>query len=168
MSRIGCNKYTVNFIDDYSRFTWFYFRRPKSEVLDTLKKFYTYKLGLINPSKPSAQIQGRIHFVGILFISDSKVHQKFCPHTPQQNDIAERKNLHIMETNRALVLESKVPRTFWCEAAHTAIHLINRLPTGVLDNIFPFECLHGHPPTYLFMYIRAICTLNGPWPMIHN
>lgn len=35
-------KYFVRFIDDYSRFTWIYFLRFKSEVFSMFKKFLTY------------------------------------------------------------------------------------------------------------------------------
>ena len=45
------------------------------------------------------------------------IHQKSCPHTPQQNGIAERKNRHILETVRTLLIEALVPPQFWCEAA---------------------------------------------------
>lgn len=36
--------------------------------------------------------------------------QKSCPHTPQQNGIVERKNRHILETVRTLIVESRVPQ----------------------------------------------------------
>eukprot|EP00268_Persea_americana_P063208 TRINITY_DN8175_c0_g1_i7.p1 TRINITY_DN8175_c0_g1~~TRINITY_DN8175_c0_g1_i7.p1 ORF type:complete len:107 (-),score=6.52 TRINITY_DN8175_c0_g1_i7:1366-1686(-) len=40
------------------------------------------------------------------------IHQKSCPHTPQQNGIAERKNRHILEIVRTLLVESLVPPHF--------------------------------------------------------
>ena len=36
------SKYFVTFIDDYSRFTWVYFLRSKSEVLSVFKTFLAY------------------------------------------------------------------------------------------------------------------------------
>lgn len=41
------------------------------------------------------------------------------------------------ECARDLLIESQVPRTFWCEAVHTAGYLINRLPVKLLDKISP-------------------------------
>lgn len=35
-------KYFVTFIDDYSRFTWVYFLRSKSEVFSVFKSFFAY------------------------------------------------------------------------------------------------------------------------------
>ena len=40
------------------------------------------------------------------------VHHSSCPHTPQQNGVAERKNCHIIETARTLLLHSNVPVKF--------------------------------------------------------
>lgn len=34
------------------------------------------------------------------------IHQKSCPHTPQQNGITKRKNPHILETTLTLLAES--------------------------------------------------------------
>lgn len=53
------------------------------------------------------------------FLSDKGlIHQKSCPHIPQQNGIVERKNRYILETVSTLLVESLVPPQFWCEAYH--------------------------------------------------
>ncbi|GKF80779.1 putative ribonuclease H-like domain-containing protein, partial [Tanacetum coccineum] len=36
--------------------------------------------------------------------------------TPQQNDVAERKNNTLIETTRTMLADSKLPTTFWAEA----------------------------------------------------
>jgi hypothetical protein len=45
--------------------------------------------------------------------------------TPQQNGVAERKNRHLLDVVRTLLLESSVPSKFWVEALSTAVYLIN-------------------------------------------
>ncbi|KAJ0939464.1 putative RNA-directed DNA polymerase [Helianthus annuus] len=42
---------------------------------------------------------------------------------------------------RALMLESKVPKSFWPEAINTAVYLFNRLPTKALDLKTPLDTL---------------------------
>lgn len=55
------------------------------------------------------------------------IHQSSCPHTPQQNGIAERKHRHIIETTRTLLINANVPLKFWGDAVLTAGYLINRM-----------------------------------------
>jgi hypothetical protein len=61
------------------------------------------------------------------------IHETSCPQTSQQNDVAEWKNRHILETTRALLHGSHVPIRYWPDAVSTTIHLLNRLPSKVLN-----------------------------------
>ncbi|KAA0067280.1 Integrase, catalytic core [Cucumis melo var. makuwa] len=74
--------------------------------------------------------------------------QRSCPHTSQQNGRVERKQHHILDSVRALLLFASCPEKFWGEAALTSVYTINRLPSSVLQNISPFERLYGTPPNY--------------------
>ncbi|RVW59204.1 Retrovirus-related Pol polyprotein from transposon RE1 [Vitis vinifera] len=76
------------------------------------------------------------------------ISQRSCPSTPQQNGVAERKNRHLLDVVRTLLLDSSVPPRFWCEALSTAVHLINRLPSPMLNHVSPFSKLFGHSPLY--------------------
>ncbi|CAL8997967.1 unnamed protein product [Prunus brigantina] len=76
------------------------------------------------------------------------ISQRSCPSTPQQNGVAERKNCHLLNVVRTLLLESSTPSRFWCEALSTAVHLINRLPSPTLHHNSPFTKLFGRPPSY--------------------
>nr|GFB24555.1 putative ribonuclease H-like domain-containing protein [Tanacetum cinerariifolium] len=77
----------------------------------------------------------------LFFQSKGIVHQTTCPHTPEQNGVAERKNRLLLEMTRALIIESHVPKSFWPEALATATYLINRLPTKILKMKTPLETL---------------------------
>ncbi|RVX01548.1 Retrovirus-related Pol polyprotein from transposon RE1 [Vitis vinifera] len=70
------------------------------------------------------------------------LHQSSCAHTPQQNGVAERKNRHLVETARTILLHSNVPFRFWGDAVLTACYLINRMPSSVLHDQIP----HFLPP----------------------
>uniref|UniRef100_A0A8R7QTF3 Integrase catalytic domain-containing protein n=1 Tax=Triticum urartu TaxID=4572 RepID=A0A8R7QTF3_TRIUA len=73
-------------------------------------------------------------------------HRVSCPHTSQQNGIAERKHRHLVETGLALLAHSSLPLRFWDEAFLTACYLINRMPTPVLNKDTPlFRLFHVQP-----------------------
>lgn len=87
-------------------------------------------------------------------------HQVSCPHAHQQNGSAERKHRHIVEMGLTLLAHVCVPLKFWDEAFLTAVFLVNRLPSKVINNETPFECLHGQQPDYSFLHTFG-CTV---WP----
>ncbi|GJV51336.1 putative ribonuclease H-like domain-containing protein [Tanacetum coccineum] len=47
--------------------------------------------------------------------------------TPQQNGVAERRNMTLIEAARTMLADSKLPTTFWAEAVSTACYVQNRV-----------------------------------------
>lgn len=76
--------------------------------------------------------RGRLHIYGFLrlFIKKGELFIKIFSTNPTTNWNCRRKNQHIIKTVQ--VIESMVPYTFWCEAAHMIVHLINRPPSTTL------------------------------------
>ncbi|CAL2264875.1 unnamed protein product [Prunus armeniaca] len=74
------------------------------------------------------------------------IHETTCPQTPQQNGVAEQKNRHFLETSRALLIGAHVPCHHWDDAIVTAVHLINRMFSGVLTFKTPLQVLAQHRP----------------------
>jgi hypothetical protein len=70
-------------------------------------------------------------------------HQTTCPYTPEQNGVAERKNRHLLEVARSMMISMNVPKYLWGQAVLTATMLINRRPSRVLEWKSPFEMLKG-------------------------
>ena len=71
-----------------------------------------------------------------------------CAHTPQQNGVAKRKNRHLVETTRTILLHSNVPFRFWGDVVLTACYLINRMPSSVLHDQIPHSLLFPDQPLY--------------------
>ena len=74
--------------------------------------------------------------------------QRFCPYTPQQNGVVERKNQHLLDVVRILLIESSVPSKFWVETLSTVVHLINRLPMQTWQYDSPYLHSFGNHPKY--------------------
>ena len=90
-----------------------------------------------------------------------------APNTPQQNGTSERHHRHIVETGLTLLSQAHLSPSYWSYAFQTAVYLINRMPSSVLQNQSPFECLFGRLPDYTKMRIFG-CQCY-PWlKTLHN
>ena len=126
---------TFTFIDDFSRKTFVYFMKQKSEVLDKFKIFKA-----LVEKQTGLEIQKLRNDNGSEYTS--KAFKQFCeehgierqmsmPYTPQQNGVAERKNRTLFESARCMLQHKQLSNAFWAEAINTAIYVLNRAPTTV-------------------------------------
>ena len=74
------------------------------------------------------------------------MHQFSCPYTTQQNGLVERKHRHIIESSLSMVFQAKLHLTQRSSAVNTAIFLINRLPSTVLNFVSLWEVLFQSKP----------------------
>uniref|UniRef100_A0A2N9HPA0 Integrase catalytic domain-containing protein n=1 Tax=Fagus sylvatica TaxID=28930 RepID=A0A2N9HPA0_FAGSY len=81
-------------------------------------------------------------------ISHGITHQYTCPHTSQQNGLAERKHRHIVDIALTLISQSSLPLSFWPYAFSTAVYLINRVPPSNSKTSSPWELLFHRQPNY--------------------
>jgi hypothetical protein len=89
------------------------------------------------------------------------VHQTICVYIPQQNDIFERKNRHLLEMTRALMFENNVSKIFWSDAVQTITYLINRLPSVVLKKKSPIEIIyHNKSNTNHLRVFECVCFVH--------
>ncbi|GJZ66277.1 putative ribonuclease H-like domain-containing protein, partial [Tanacetum coccineum] len=72
--------------------------------------------------------------------------------TPQQNRVAERKNMTLIEAARTMLADSFLPNTFWAEAVNTACYVLNRVLVTKAQNKTPYELITGIKP--IISYIR--------------
>ena len=86
------------------------------------------------------------------------LHQSSCAHTSQQNGVTERKNRHLIETTRTLLLHYHVPFRFWGDAVLTACYLINGMPLSVLHDEIPHSLLFVDQPLYFLPPRVFSCT----------
>nr|GEV64641.1 ribonuclease H-like domain-containing protein [Tanacetum cinerariifolium] len=65
------------------------------------------------------------------------------PRTPQQNSIAERKNMTLIEAARTMLADSLLLILFWAETVNTACYVQNRILVTKPHNKTPYELLLG-------------------------
>ena len=76
------------------------------------------------------------------------IHESSCVYTPQQNGVVERKNRHILDLARTMMIQGHVPHHFWANAILTACYLITRMPSSVLDGAISYNVLYSSAPLF--------------------
>ena len=61
------------------------------------------------------------------------------PRTPQQNSIAEKKNMTLVEMDRTILCESQLPKYFWVEKVNTACYILNKALIKPILRKTPYE-----------------------------
>ena len=142
--------YFLTIVDDFSRNTWTFLMRNKTDVVNIISDFlvfiktqYSSLVLCIRSDNAKELCEGDILLV---YRKYGIKHQRSCPNTPQQNGIVERKHRHLLETARALYFQSRVPIKFWGECLLTATHIINRMPLRSVNFTSPYELLNGKKP----------------------
>jgi transposase InsO family protein len=132
-------KYFLTFIDDFSRCTWVYFLKLKSEVFDMflaykalVEKQYGHQLQklrtIMEVNMLTKNLQLTALHIGIQM-------QHIVPYTPQQNGVVERKNHTLKEMENCMIQSKGLSLHFWVEAINCANYIVNHTPTKDLKNI---------------------------------
>jgi transposase InsO family protein len=129
--------------------------KRKSEVFQCFKDFQTLVERQFDKKIRSIQTDwgGEYQALTSFFQHAGITHHVSCPHTHQQNGAAERKHRHIVQVGLTLLAHATMPLKFWDEAFLTAVFLINRLPSRVINNETPFYRLYDKDPEYLSLRI---------------
>jgi len=147
---VGRNKYYVSFVDDFSKFTWIYLIKYKSEVFQKFHEFQTMVERQFDRKILTMQTDwgGEYQRLHSFFDKAGIIHHVSCPHAHQQNGIVERKHRHIVEVGLSLLAYASMPLKFWDEAFTAAVFLINRMPCTALQHGTPLERLFKQAPDY--------------------
>lgn len=75
------------------------------------------------------------------YLSDYVIfRQTSCAYIFQQNNLAKRKNMHLLRVARSLVFAYHVPNSFWGEATLIVAYLINHFLSKSLKIQTPITC----------------------------
>jgi transposase InsO family protein len=126
---LGKHRYFIIFIDDFSRRTWVYFLKEKSETFFVFKKFKVFIENLSGECIKTLRSDRGGEFTSKEFINfcEQKGIRRFltAPYSPQQNGVTERKNRTILDMVRSMLKSKNMPKKFWAEAVRCAVYLQN-------------------------------------------
>jgi hypothetical protein len=143
-------KYFLTFIDDYSKRTWIYFLKLKSEIFDMflaykalVEKQYGHQILKLRYDNGGEYVNNKF----ITFCTEQGIQmQHTIPYTPQQNGVAKRKNRTLKEMANCMLQSKGLSLCFWAEAINCANYIVNHTPTKALKNITPKEAWSSIKP----------------------
>ena len=155
----GQKIYFITFIDDYSRYGYVYLLKHKSEGFDAFKVFKAEVENQLNKKiKILRTDRGGEYTSGILddFCKEHGIiHHYTLPYIPQQNGVAERRNRTLMDMVRSMMAYSDLPLSFWGEALHTAVYLLNHSPSKAIA-VTPYELWKGRKPSLRHLAVWGV------------
>ncbi|CAN0898812.1 Retrovirus-related Pol polyprotein from transposon RE1 [Linum grandiflorum] len=157
--------YFLTVVDDFSRCTWIFLMKNKSETRTLVESFCVMvSTQFAVPVRTIRTDQGVEFKMDTFFASHGIIHQTSCVETAPQNGRVEFKHQHLLAVARSLHFQCDFPLMFWGECILHACYLINRIPTPILDNKSPFEVLYKRAPTYdQGVWIFGICKHVSSW-----
>jgi hypothetical protein len=76
-----------------------------------------------------------------------------CPYTSPQNGKAKHIIRTINNVIHTLLIQASLPRRYWTEGLHTAVYLLNHLPTKTINAACPHVALFGSAPSYEHLHV---------------
>ena len=145
------SRYMLSFTNDFSRFSWIYFLKRKSDTLLRFQQFKamvelqsSHKLKAIRSDNGGEYISHAF----IRFCDDSGILRQLTQtYTPHQNGVSERKNRTLLDKARCMAFSSGIPTHLWTEAVAAANHVTNRTSTRANGGLTPYEKLIGQAPS---------------------
>lgn len=127
----GGAKYFITFTDAATDYTEISTLRQKSDAKIAIKQFIE-KMKTQTGRKPKIlrSDRGGEFIDGDLqtYLKNEGIKIQLTVHDcPQQNGIAERKNLTLLDAVRSMIYGSNLPKSLWGEALHNAVYTQNRI-----------------------------------------
>ncbi|GJV45172.1 putative ribonuclease H-like domain-containing protein [Tanacetum coccineum] len=155
VSSLMHKKYCLVVTDDYSNFTWVFFLTTKDETSEILKNFIKEIENLMDLKVKIIRSDNGTEFknkVTDYFCREKGIKREYSvARTPQQNGVAERRNMTLIEVARTMLADFKLPTTFWAEAVSTACYVQNRVLVVKPHNKTPYELFRSFKPALSFM-----------------
>ncbi|KAI3685467.1 hypothetical protein L6452_34711 [Arctium lappa] len=154
---LGGRRYILVIIDEFTRYTWVFFLRYKSDTTKEIINFIKKSEVLNGQLVRSVRSDNGTEFKNSMlddFFNEKGISQNFSAvRTPQQNDVVERKNRTLCEAARSMLSESHLPTYFWAEAINTACFTQNRSIIVKRHNKTPYEVFYGRKPNIGFLHV---------------
>jgi hypothetical protein len=124
-------RYILTFTDDYTRRSWIYLTRTRTELYNRFREWQMTAERQSNEELQAIRCDNAGEYLALaarLRQENGVVFEFTTPYTPEQNGVAERLNRTLTTKVRAMLAEAELPQWLWGEAAYAACYLHNRTP----------------------------------------
>jgi len=141
-------RFIITFIDEFSRKSWLFLIRSKSEAPDIIINFLKQLNNIIGNYKIRyfKSDTGREY--------DNKKVKNFCkdngiekiyspPYNPENNGLAERYNQTIISSTKTILFWTKLSDNFWDFAIQYSNYIYNKIPHSGIGNKIPDEVFYN-------------------------
>ncbi|KAI3767607.1 hypothetical protein L2E82_17860 [Cichorium intybus] len=143
-------RFYVTFTDDFSRYSYIYLIKQKSDTFEKFKEFKNEVENQLGRKIKTLRSDRGGKYLSIEFLEYLKecgiVSQLTPPRTPQLNGVAERRNRTLLDMVRSMMSRASFPIHFWGYALKTAAHILNLVPTTKVAKT-PHEMWTGKVPS---------------------
>lgn len=140
--------YFITFIDDYSRNTYVFFFKEKTDIviseifetfLNKIETKYETKIRALRTDNGTEYTNTKFQSI----IKNRGIeHQFTIPNCPEMNGVAERMNLSINEGATTMLLDAKLKQSYWPHAVTTFVKLKNLVPCSAVGYAIPYNRLN--------------------------
>uniref|UniRef100_T1IYA2 Endonuclease n=1 Tax=Strigamia maritima TaxID=126957 RepID=T1IYA2_STRMM len=170
---LGGSHHLLCMVDDSTRYTWIFPLKRKSQTFETYKNFHNrierlsgYKIKTIRTDRGGEFTAGEFED---FLTSQGMTIQRTNSYCPEMNGVAERVNRTVLNSVRAMLLSSGLPKHLWVELAMTLIYLKNRYSHARLGNAIPYILFRKRPLSLGHLKVpRSLAYVHIPKPDRHS
>jgi transposase InsO family protein len=135
------NRYIMTFIDDYTRMCWVNLLKHKSQSFENFGlKMKLNLIGTLCTDNGGAYTSNEFE----IYLCQHRIkHQTTIPYNPQQNDVAERMNMTLLNMVCSMLFFKIVKLMFWDDVIQCEMYVRSRSPYHALGNKTPYEIWNG-------------------------
>ncbi|GJT24651.1 retrovirus-related pol polyprotein from transposon TNT 1-94 [Tanacetum coccineum] len=153
-------------MDEYSRYTWVFCLKKKSDAPDCIMYFIRKMENLNEVRVKELRSDNGTEFRNHKreeFCDEKGISQNFSsPCTPEQNDVAERRNRTLIKAARTMLNSANLPKQFWREAVNTACYTQNISINVKRHRNTSYDMFRGRSPDISYFHVFG-CPVH-----IHN
>ena len=157
----------MTFKDDHSSFRFVFLLPDRKGILSVFKSLYKLSKKESGRSMVKLRTDNAKEFLSQEFQDFIKQkgirHELTAPYSPEQNSVVERDNRTVVECARSMLYQKSLPLEFWGEAVNTAVYVLNRVASRILNGATPFTKWYGYKPDVRhFKEFGSVCYAHVP------